>query len=348
VIRHPVVCGQPLAISGDPADLYFAALADGLPVADPVLDLLPRLVTDNESVVVDVGANLGLHALALARLAAKGRVYAFEPAPQAAAFLAENVEANGAHQVTVCQSGMGAEPGMLELFVNGEFLAGSLTLDAAAPVLRAHLGGAHRDGGQPAIVRVPRTTLDDFAREADLHRLDLVKIDTEGHDLHVLTGGRKVIDQLRPAVLVEFASFALTMHAQTLPADALGAIREMFDRVFVLEPAGRLREIAEPVDAWRLLHENATSRPVQDLLCLFDDHPAVAVAEDLAFRDAPGAPAGTGSVPAHMPGVERQVAVERERADRLSAEIAAIHRTLSWRITRPLRAVRRLTRRAQG
>jgi hypothetical protein len=37
----------------------------------------------------------------------------------------------------------------------------------------------------------------------ELTRLDFVKVDVEGAELHVLTGGEHIIDEFRPAMLIE-------------------------------------------------------------------------------------------------------------------------------------------------
>jgi hypothetical protein len=52
-------------------------------------------------------------------------------------------------------------------------------------------------------VAVDVQTLDGLCERAGLTRLDFIKIDVEGAELHVLEGGERSIAAFRPAILVE-------------------------------------------------------------------------------------------------------------------------------------------------
>jgi FkbM family methyltransferase len=363
MIRRPVVGGRHVAVTGDPADQYFAGLSDDRDWADNVLDLLLRLVRPDD-VVIEVGANIGLHTLALSSATPAGRIYAFEPAHRTVGYLRDNVDANDARNVTVIQSAVSADAGTLELYANREFAAGSLIVEQASPVLRAHLDTADSaDGPQPLdpattpwgdFENVTAITLDDFAKE--MNRLDIIKIDTEGHDMQVLRGAGHTLTRFRPTVLMEFSSFALTLHDSTLPAEALTTIRTTFDHVVVIEPDGRHWPIVSDTDAWKFLHANATLRPVHDLLCLFDGSPALSRLNTRGDTASPDCDLGSeldGGVPQvnDSPDHEAQESATREDLDaanasveQLRAELAAMRRTFSWRLTGPLRKVRSVFR----
>ncbi len=353
--RRPLVAGRHVVVTGDPADQYFTRLADDEEWTDDVLPLLLQLVGPDD-VVVEVGANIGLHTLALSQAAPRGHVYAFEPATRTVGHLRQNVDANQARNVTVVQSAVGDVSGTIELYVNREFAAGSLVVQRASPVLRAHLEtAASAHGPQPddptttpwgEFETVPVVRLDDFTR--GMARVDLVKIDTEGHDMQVLSGAAEMLARLRPAVMMEFSSLALTLHQSTLPADALARIRQTFDHVFVVEPEGRHWAIRSDTDAWKLLEANATVRPVHDLLCLFDDSPARDRVEERGLETPPPVPLaepdedGTSLAAKEAETRSTDVALEVER---LRAELAAMRDTLSWRLTEPLRRLRARMRR---
>jgi hypothetical protein len=49
---------------------------------------------------------------------------------------------------------------------------------------------------------VATTTLDDYASEADIARIDLLKIDVEGAEERVLRGAQRLLDERRVAALV--------------------------------------------------------------------------------------------------------------------------------------------------
>jgi hypothetical protein len=151
---------------------------------------------------------------------------------------------------------------------------------------------------------------------------------------------------------MEFSSFALTLHESTLPADALTTIRDAFDRVFVIEPDGRLTPVVTDTDAWRLLQDNATARPVHDLLGVFEGTPAAErVLAALAARGPAPEPEPAPDLSVELARLERELSATRARLDatdadrrRVQDELDAVHRTVSWRVTKPLRDLARLFR----
>jgi FkbM family methyltransferase len=129
--------------------------------------------------VLDVGANVGLYALVAARAVGPGgRVFAFEPAPAAAALLAKNLRRNALQaRVSIAHCAAGAEAGVLRLYVAGA------SSENSAVSARVHTA-ANRPCEE---LEVPVVTLDTFCREHDLHP-QVVKIDVEGWELAVLRG----------------------------------------------------------------------------------------------------------------------------------------------------------------
>ncbi|MEV4178403.1 FkbM family methyltransferase [Nonomuraea sp. NPDC049709] len=143
-------------------------------------------------VVVDVGAHIGVHALAAARILRRsdGRVIAFEPASDSAAKLRATAHRNRL-RVEVVRSALGARHGTAGLY-------GDARYDAADAGVRSQYGDA------ALVEQVPVRTFDAWAEETGLSRLDVVKIDVEGAEAAVLTGMSRSLRTLRPrAVLVE-------------------------------------------------------------------------------------------------------------------------------------------------
>lgn len=144
-------------------------------------------------VVLDVGANIGVHAIAAAKRLKElggGRVLAFEPAADSAAKLTAGAARNDV-QVEVVPAGLGERPVLATLRADSRY-------DEADAGVRSLYG----DGGVVQEVIVVR--LDDWARDHELDRLDVVKLDIEGAEIAALTGASRTIKRLRPrAVLVE-------------------------------------------------------------------------------------------------------------------------------------------------
>ena len=51
--------------------------------------------------------------------------------------------------------------------------------------------------------KVTITTLDAFCEEKNIKRLDLIKADIEGWELHMLQGAQKTLSTLRPVMILE-------------------------------------------------------------------------------------------------------------------------------------------------
>jgi FkbM family methyltransferase len=140
------------------------------------------------AVVYDVGANFGIHALLMARLAPRGHVYAFEPLPEIMHALEENVRLNGFENVTCVPVALSDRAGTAE-FVRGH-----------------HGGAGHLKSANPAegeLSRVETTTLDAFVYTAGNPAPNFLKVDVEGAESQVLTGASKVLDEARPVVLLD-------------------------------------------------------------------------------------------------------------------------------------------------
>lgn len=139
--------------------------------------------------VLDVGANIGLSALELARaVGPKGEVIAFEPHPDTAARLDANLDANNAENVGIVYSAVGAAPGTVTFHESAQ-----PTLSSASII-------------PPDLVRsfeVPITTLDAVWHEAGEPRVSALKIDVEGGELAVLQGAARMIASEHPAILLE-------------------------------------------------------------------------------------------------------------------------------------------------
>ncbi|MCB1739072.1 MAG: FkbM family methyltransferase [Gammaproteobacteria bacterium] len=138
------------------------------------------------AVVIEAGANIGAHTLALAAAVGEhGRVLAFEPHPVNHRLLTANVALSGRTNVEVWGTALGAEPGTLCVppvdFDNpGNF--GGIALTASG------------DG-----TRVQVTHLD----ELELTRCDLIKADVEGMEQAVVRGATRTIERRRPLLYLE-------------------------------------------------------------------------------------------------------------------------------------------------
>jgi FkbM family methyltransferase len=140
--------------------------------------------------VLDVGGHVGVHALGAARRLRElggGRVIAFEPTPDSAAAIRAGAARNGL-AVEVAEVALGEEEGEIEV-------RGDRRYSARDAGVRSQFG----DG--EVIARAAVTTLDAWARERGLERLDVVKIDIEGAEILALRGMLESLTRLKPRLL---------------------------------------------------------------------------------------------------------------------------------------------------
>lgn len=142
--------------------------------------------------VVDVGANAGVYTFsAAARVGRHGRVVAVEPFSRCVRYLNETVRANQLPQVTVCAGAASDREGTARLGLQSASELNALVPDAAATPA----------AGTFETVRC--VTLDELCRGESLRRVDFLKIDAEGHELAVLSGAARLLNEFAPAIIYE-------------------------------------------------------------------------------------------------------------------------------------------------
>jgi protein O-GlcNAc transferase len=136
---------------------------------------------------LDVGANHGVYALAMARaVGPEGRVIAVEPASLVAERVRASARANGLASLEVRQSAVGDRVGEAWLATGASSELSSLA-----------------SGETAGTERVPITTLDALAESERLASLAFVKLDVEGHEIPALEGARALLARDEPLLMLE-------------------------------------------------------------------------------------------------------------------------------------------------
>jgi FkbM family methyltransferase len=150
---------------------------------EPAVTALFRRLLTPESLVFDVGANVGYFSILSCELGAS--VHAFEPNPSVRALLARSVRL-GSCEIEVVPAACSDRTGTMPLYLSDPGNTGMSSL--TVPTERH--------------VEVNVITLDDYARRTQA-RPSLVKIDVEGHELAALSGARSLLETVRPIVIAE-------------------------------------------------------------------------------------------------------------------------------------------------
>lgn len=175
--------GRSYDITGSDSDagvLLSIVNHDGSYAGDLSAFLASRVPADG--VVLDVGANIGVLTVMLSDLAARGRVVAFEPSQENLRYLRANVGRR--KNVEIVEAAVASYDGHLQFDDNPDYPAG------------AHIA----PGGN---VSIPCRSIDSWALEHGLTRLDVMKIDVEGAEPQVLSGAAETIRRFCPTIVAE-------------------------------------------------------------------------------------------------------------------------------------------------
>jgi FkbM family methyltransferase len=135
--------------------------------------------------VIDIGANLGVYALPMARLVGpQGRVFAYEPGREARGLLEQSRDINGASNLDV-----------FALALSDRARAGRLVAGASTEL--SLLGSG--DAGEPVQI----TALDVEDARRGWESPDFVKIDAEGEEDRIVAGARAFFARHSPLVMFE-------------------------------------------------------------------------------------------------------------------------------------------------
>lgn len=144
-------------------------------------------------IVVDAGANIGIYSQFLARCVGEtGRVYSFEPDPTNFARLQDSLARCA--NVRVNQLAVSDRTGETLLYVSADLNVDHRAYPSA---------GESRDA-----IAIRSTRLDDYFQAGA--RVDLIKMDIQGYELHALRGAARILEENpRVKLLLEFWPFGL-------------------------------------------------------------------------------------------------------------------------------------------
>jgi len=178
-------------VKGSITKLLAVAGRQLVPFRDPFADMCQLVNPQTVRVVIDGGAYHGNFSIKLARLFPKAKVYAFEPAESSYRVLVDNVRFN--LRVQPVNLALSSASGIQELYYTSYGQTAALTPPGSAGQ-RYYPGRMRVDH----IERVQSVTLDEWAEREGVTRVDVIKLDLEGHELAALQGaGQRVLPSAR-------------------------------------------------------------------------------------------------------------------------------------------------------
>jgi FkbM family methyltransferase len=148
-------------------------------------------------VILDVGANIGSTALLMANRNPNAVIHAFEPHKGNFEKAQKNLSLNNFRMVTFHPFGLGNKSETKKLYeVAGE---------------NSGMNRILNDDVSLPFTEIEIKTLDEFAAKHNLRKVDLIKIDVEGFEMHVLEGAAETLKSF-PFLFIELDDNNLRMH----------------------------------------------------------------------------------------------------------------------------------------
>lgn len=173
--------------------------------AENEISYLASFLSDGDA-IVDVGANIGTHALAFARRFPQSTIVAIEPQPWPCAALLANVELNGCDRVRVLNLGCASLTAVTDVRFDYEVLGGNA---GAFDIRRFRVDS-------PAGYPLTLTSIDNLEI---LEKVQLLKVDVEGMEADVLRGAAGLLTRDRPIVFFELLNVEALSEPRALLLD---------------------------------------------------------------------------------------------------------------------------------
>jgi len=155
-------------------------------------DMIP-----DEGMILDIGANIGVMAVHLARAHKKAMICAFEPIPYNIKTLKRIVRKYKINNISVVESALGDKTGTIEMVMP---VHKSARLQGLSHVLHQSI----TENNEGERFSPPITTLDNFFKENPSDKpITAIKIDVENFEYFVFKGATETLKKHRPIIYCE-------------------------------------------------------------------------------------------------------------------------------------------------
>lgn len=152
------------------------------------------LIPENSN-VLDIGANLGIMTVHLARKVKNGTVFAFEPVPDNLKILQRIISHFNLRNVKIFDCALGEKNEKIKMVMP---VVDAVKMQGLSHVVHSEI----KDFNEGNFFSVDCMRLDDIS-EIQNEKFAAIKIDVENFEYFVLKGGEKIISKNRPLIYIE-------------------------------------------------------------------------------------------------------------------------------------------------
>ncbi len=145
---------------------------------------------DKGDIAIDCGSFIGLHSLKLSDIVGEdGKVFAIEAIPTIYDCVVETINRKEITNITPLNFALDSQSNIPLTFLSDHTGESSVEEHRRRPFKYKYI--------------INSKTLDDHFLPLELDKINLMKIDVEGHEFKVLKGGEKIIKKYRPIIIME-------------------------------------------------------------------------------------------------------------------------------------------------
>jgi len=184
---------------------------------EPHIQKLFKQLGVNKGIILDIGANIGLHSLYLSHAFSQAKIFSFEASPRVFKDLNLNKSLNGCANLEVLNLALGDRPGEMSFYE-----------PSGKKIENRGLGSFNHDNvpADFSEVVLQIATVDSVIEERlePDEKVTMIKIDVQGHEGPVLQGAITCLTEHRPVVFME-----LEMENFKEPMKVLEDFKKMFE-----------------------------------------------------------------------------------------------------------------------
>ena len=165
--------------------------------------------TKKGDIVFDIGANVGYYTILASKIVGEnGKIFSFEPVVRNLSYLYRHIKLNGLNNVVILPLAC-AEESTLKKFSFGRTIAEGHLLE----------NNSQNSFDFLSYTYVHTIKIDDFCNYSGIAP-DVLKIDVEGAELHVLKGAQQILHKSRPKIF-------LSIHSEMLEKECIEFLKNM-------------------------------------------------------------------------------------------------------------------------
>ncbi len=177
-----------------PTLLFWHGLIGYEPLATHIWSKLSK----KSHVIFDLGSNFGLYSLIASKMQPDAEIFAFEPLQRNYDLIEKNKRINN-FNIRIEKLAVSDTVGTATFYDMDSF-------DNTIASFNPDFIKAHQHHKKLIPMNVETVSLDYYCKKNNINKIDLIKIDVEGHESEVIQGAKTIISLSKPTMLIEISS----------------------------------------------------------------------------------------------------------------------------------------------